>query len=118
MKVRHANINDHFCAGENQETFNAMMAQMVELYNSCPDASRIRFVQAIKDQFKGSAWVCFCLAQKATKSIIGTFCISGVPMNAIGGGWAVNSWTSSGILCAMSMGHNVKCADCQWDAID
>jgi len=55
MKVRHANINDHFCAGENQETFNAMMTQMVELYNSCPDASRIRFIQAIEDQFKANS---------------------------------------------------------------
>ena len=55
MKVRNPNINAHFLAEDNQETFNSMMAQMVELYNNCPDASRIRFIQAIEDQFKANS---------------------------------------------------------------
>ena len=31
------------------------MAQMVEIYSNCPDASKIRFIQAIEDQFKANA---------------------------------------------------------------
>jgi len=55
MKVRNPQINDHLISDENQETFNSMMTQMVELYNNCPDASRIRFIQAIEDQFKANS---------------------------------------------------------------
>ncbi len=55
MKVRNPQINDHLISDENQETFNSMMTQMVSLYNSCPDASRIRFIQAIEDQFKANS---------------------------------------------------------------
>ena len=49
MKVRNPQINAHLLASD---SFENMMAQMVELYNNCPDASRIRFIQAIEDQFK------------------------------------------------------------------
>ena len=49
MKVRHSNINAHLLSSD---SFENMIAQMVELYNDCPDASRIRFIQAIEDQFK------------------------------------------------------------------
>ena len=49
MKVRNPQINAHLVSSP---AFEAMMAQMVEIYNNCPDASRIRFIQAIEDQFK------------------------------------------------------------------
>ena len=49
MKVRHNNINAHLVSSD---SFDAMMTAMVEIYNTCPDASRIRFIQAIEDQFK------------------------------------------------------------------
>ena len=52
MKVRHSEINAHLVSSD---SFEAMMAQMVEIYNSCPDASRIRFIQAIEDQFKANS---------------------------------------------------------------
>ena len=52
MKVRHNNINSHLLSSD---SFEAMMASMVELYNDCPDASRIRFIQAIEDQFKANS---------------------------------------------------------------
>ena len=52
MKVRHDNINSHLLSSD---SFEAMMTQMVELYNNCPDASRIRFIQAIEDQFKANS---------------------------------------------------------------
>lgn len=52
MKVRHSEINAHLLSSD---SFEAMMAQMVEIYNTCPDASRIRFIQAIEDQFKGNS---------------------------------------------------------------
>ena len=52
MKVRNAEINAHLLASD---SFENMMAQMVELYNTCPDASRIRFIQAIEDQFKANS---------------------------------------------------------------
>lgn len=52
MKIRHAEINSHIV---NNPAFEAMMAQMVELYATCPDASKIRFIQAVEDQFKAAA---------------------------------------------------------------
>ena len=52
MKVRHNNINAHLLASD---SFENMMAQMVEIYNNCPDSSRIRFIQAIEDQFKANS---------------------------------------------------------------
>ena len=55
MKVRHNNINSHLTSDENLDTFSSMMVHMVNLYNNCPDASRIRFIQAIEDQFKANS---------------------------------------------------------------
>ena len=52
MKIRHAEINSHVTSNP---AFEAMMAQMVEIYSTCPDASKIRFIQAIEDQFKANA---------------------------------------------------------------
>ena len=52
MKIRHAEINAHVTSNP---AFEAMMAQMVEIYATCPDASKIRFIQAIEDQFKANA---------------------------------------------------------------
>ena len=52
MKVRNAEINAHLLSSD---SFEAMMASMVEIYNTCPDASRIRFIQAIEDQFKANS---------------------------------------------------------------
>ncbi len=52
MKVRNAEINAHLLASP---AFEAMMASMVEIYNTCPDASRIRFIQSIEDQFKANS---------------------------------------------------------------
>ena len=52
MKVRNAEINAHLLSSP---AFEAMMASMVEIYNTCPDASRIRFIQAIEDQFKANS---------------------------------------------------------------
>ena len=52
MKIRHAEINSHVTSNP---AFEAMMAQMVEIYSNCPDASKIRFIQAIEDQFKANA---------------------------------------------------------------
>ena len=52
MKIRHAEINAHVTSNP---AFEAMMTQMVELYATCPDASKIRFIQAIEDQFKSHA---------------------------------------------------------------
>ena len=52
MKVRNAEINAHLVSSP---AFEAMMASMVEIYNTCPDASRIRFIQAIEDQFKANS---------------------------------------------------------------
>ena len=52
MKIRHDNINAHLTANS---SFEAMMQQMVEIYANCPDASKIRFIQAIEDQFKAAA---------------------------------------------------------------
>ena len=52
MKIRHSEINAHVTSNP---AFEAMMAQMVELYSTCPDASKIRFIQAIEDQFKAAA---------------------------------------------------------------
>ena len=52
MKIRHSEINAHVTSNP---TFEAMMAQMVELYSTCPDATKIRFIQAIEDQFKANA---------------------------------------------------------------
>ena len=52
MKVRNPIINDHLVSSD---SFEAMMAAMVEIYNTCPDASRIRFIQSIEDQFKANS---------------------------------------------------------------
>ena len=52
MKIRHAEINTHLTSSPSFEDF---MAEMVKLYASCPDASKIRFIQAIEDQFKAAA---------------------------------------------------------------
>ena len=52
MKIRHAEINAHII---NDPSFDEMMSQMVEIYASCPDASKIRFIQAIEDQFKAAS---------------------------------------------------------------
>ena len=51
-KIRNANINDHLLASDN---FESVMAGLVELYATCPDASRVRFVQAIEDQLRINA---------------------------------------------------------------
>ena len=51
-KIRHANINAHL---NTSDSFDATLAQLVELYATCPDASKIRFVQAIEDRFKAAA---------------------------------------------------------------
>ena len=52
MKIRHPEINSHVTKSP---AFEDMMAQMVEIYSNCPDASKIRFIQAIEDQFKANA---------------------------------------------------------------
>ena len=52
MKIRHAEINAHLASSDNFQDF---MAEMVSLYATCPDASKIRFIQAIEDQFKAAA---------------------------------------------------------------
>ena len=52
MKIRHAEINSHLVSSAD---FQDMMAKMVEIYAGCPDASKIRFIQAIEDQFKANA---------------------------------------------------------------
>lgn len=51
-KIRHANINAHL---NTSDSFDAALAQLVEIYATCPDASKIRFVQAIEDRFKAVA---------------------------------------------------------------
>ena len=55
MKVRHNNIDAHLTSDANIDAFSSMMVNMVNLYNNCPDASRIRFIQAIEDQFKANS---------------------------------------------------------------
>ena len=52
MKIRHNEINAHLVSSDNFQDF---MAEMVSLYATCPDASKIRFIQAIEDQFKAAA---------------------------------------------------------------
>ena len=52
MKIRHSNINSHL---NDSTDFEAMMQQMVGIYATCPDASKIRFIQAIEDRFKAAA---------------------------------------------------------------
>ena len=52
MKIRHNNINAHL---NDSTDFEAMMQQMVGIYATCPDASKIRFIQAIEDRFKAAA---------------------------------------------------------------
>ena len=49
MKIRHPGINSHLTSSD---IFNEMMEKMVQLYATCPDASKIRFIQGIEDQFK------------------------------------------------------------------
>ena len=51
-KIRNANINAHLLASDN---FESVMSGLVELYATCPDASRVRFVQAIEDQLRINA---------------------------------------------------------------
>tara|TARA_Y100001972_G_scaffold78508_1_gene95392 strand:+ start:1522 stop:2190 length:669 start_codon:yes stop_codon:yes gene_type:complete len=48
-KIRNAIINDHLLASDN---FKSVMDGLVELYATCPDASRVRFIQAIEDQLR------------------------------------------------------------------
>ena len=55
MKIRHNGIDAHLTSDDNIDAFGSMMAHMVQLYASCPDASKIRFIQAIEDQFKSHA---------------------------------------------------------------
>ena len=55
MKIRHNGIDAHLTSGDNSDAFSSMMVNMVQLYASCPDASKIRFIQAIEDQFKSHA---------------------------------------------------------------
>ena len=55
MKIRHGNIDAHLTSDDNVDAFASMMVHMVQLYASCPDASKIRFIQAIEDQFKSHA---------------------------------------------------------------
>ena len=55
MKIRHGNIDAHLTSGDNVDAFASMMVHMVNLYKTCPDASKIRFIQAIEDQFKAAA---------------------------------------------------------------
>lgn len=52
MKIRHDRIDNHLNASP---VFEDMMKQLVELYATCPDASKIRFIQAVEDRFKASA---------------------------------------------------------------
>ena len=52
MKIRHSSINEHL---NSSDTFEGMLSQLVEIYATCPDASKIRFIQAIEDRFKASA---------------------------------------------------------------
>ena len=52
MKIRHPGINSHLTSSD---IFNEMMEKMVQLYATCPDASKIRFIQGIEDQFKANA---------------------------------------------------------------
>ena len=51
-KIRNANINAHLLSSDN---FESVMAGLVELYATCPDASRVRFVQALEDQLRINA---------------------------------------------------------------
>ena len=55
MKVRNPQIDAHLTSDANVDAFASMMVNMVNLYNTCPDASRIRFIQAIEDQFKANS---------------------------------------------------------------
>ena len=52
MKIRHNNIDSHL---NTSDSFETMMAQLVEIYATCPDSSKIRFIQAIEDRFKAAA---------------------------------------------------------------
>ncbi len=52
MAIRHDAINNHLL---NNPHFSEMMETLVHLYNTCPDGSRIRFAQAIEDQFKANS---------------------------------------------------------------
>ena len=52
MKIRHAEINSHLVSSD---LFDDMMEKLVQLYATCPDASKIRFIQGIEDQFKANA---------------------------------------------------------------
>ena len=51
-KIRNASINAHLLASDNFET---VMSGLVELYATSPDASRVRFIQAIEDQLRINA---------------------------------------------------------------
>ena len=51
-KIRHANINTHLTSSD---SFEDIMSGLVEIYATCPDASKIRFIQAVEDNFKSLA---------------------------------------------------------------
>ena len=51
-KIRHTGNDAHLTSSDN---FDSVMAGLVELYATCPDASKIRFIQAIEDRFKSLA---------------------------------------------------------------
>ena len=51
-KIRNAIINDHLLASDD---FKTVMDGLVELYATCPDTSRVRFIQAIEDQLRINA---------------------------------------------------------------
>jgi hypothetical protein len=52
MKIRHNEIDGHITSSD---AFEGFMEKMVEMYATCPDASKIRFIQAIEDRFKEAA---------------------------------------------------------------
>lgn len=49
MKIRHGNINSHIT---NHPEFAGVMTALAEMYATCPDASHLRFRQALEDQMK------------------------------------------------------------------
>ena len=51
-KIRHNSINSHLI---NDPNFDDALSTLVQLYNSSPDGSRIRFVQAVEDLFKANS---------------------------------------------------------------
>ena len=49
MSIRHDNINSHITA---HPAFEGVMKALAEMYATCPDASHLRFRQALEDQMK------------------------------------------------------------------